>query len=154
MREACGTQTERWELERGAAGWSIEEQEQLMRRRMAEERLPLTVTREPGGDGQRRQISMYCPCSACEERAGETGAWVQTVVQVEHAVRKGMSRQGVVMEMEGCDTRVRARRVLERDESGVEQWWWEGWVMQEEQRKQRKQREREMRDDEVLERGR
>ena len=115
-------------------------------RRMAEERLPLTVTREPGGDGQRRQISMYCPCSACEERAGEIGAWVQTVVQVEHAVRKGMSRQGVVMEMEGCDTRVRARRVSERDESGVEQWWWEGWVMQEEQRKQRKQREREMRE--------
>ena len=55
-------------------------------------------------------------------------------MHVEDAVMKGMREQGVETGMMGCGTRVRARRVLESDESGVEEWWWEGWVVQKEKK--------------------
>ena len=77
---------------------------------------------------------MCCPCKACDGRAMESGCRVPTCVHVEDAVMKGMREQGVEIGMMGCGTRVRARRVLERDESGVEEWWWEGWVVQKEKK--------------------
>ena len=78
-----------------------------------EQKLPMTVTRERGGNGQRRSLCMYCPCSACDGRAMESGCRVPTCVHVEDAVMKGMREQGVEIGMMGCGTRVRARRVLE-----------------------------------------